>query len=82
MSERLILKGAHQEKKMERMKLAIRAEALIRGLRTSILPASVTPLSDLRTDEIRELAIELDDLKAEYEKLRSDISNIEKELGL
>jgi len=81
MNERLILQGALQEKKMERMKLAIRAEALISGLRTKVLPASVTPLAELQTAQIRELAIELDGIRVEYMQLTREIDSIRKELG-
>ena len=81
MSERLILEGALQEKKMKRMKLATRAEGLIRALKIAVQPASVTPLKDLRTDEVRELAIELDDVRKEYLSLSKGIEEIEGELG-
>jgi hypothetical protein len=81
MSERLMLEGALQEKKMQSINLATRAEGLIRALKISIQPASITPLKDLRTDEIRELAIELDSLRIEYVNLTQQMTDISRELG-
>ena len=81
MSERLMLEGALQEKKMQGISLATRAEGLIRALKIAIQPASVTPLKELRTDEIRELAIELDTLKTEYVGLTQQMADISRELG-
>lgn len=81
MSERLILEGALQEKKMQRMKLATRAEGLIRALKIAIQPGSITPLKDLRTDEIREFAVDLDGVRRAYLKLSEEMTEIEQELG-
>jgi len=81
MSERLILKGALEEKKMARVKLATQAEGLIRGLKVIIQHASVVPLKDLRTGEARELMVELDEVRSAYLKTCAEIEDIQRELG-
>jgi len=81
MSERLILEGALQEKKMKSMELATRAEGLIRAMKDALMPASVMPLKDLRTGEVRLQAAELDDVRTEYLQLSKDMAEIKKELG-
>lgn len=81
MSERLMLKGALEEKKLRRMKLATRAEALIRAIKIIIQPASVTPLRDLRTGEALELITELHTLCGDYARLSGQIDDIRRELG-
>lgn len=81
MGERLILKGVLQEKKMERMRLAARAQGLITGIKHIVQPASVIPLRDLRTDEALELISELHRLREQYAALCSHIEEIERELN-
>ncbi|WP_028320388.1 hypothetical protein [Desulfatiglans anilini] len=81
MSERLMLKGALEEKKLRSMKLAIKADGLIRGIKQIIQPAAVTPLRDLRTSEALELIGELDDLKTEYVQVVAEMDEIRRELG-
>ncbi len=80
MSERLILKGALQDKKMERMRLAAHAQGLITAIKQIVQPASVIPLKDLRTDEALELASELHRLREVYLPLCAQIEEIEREL--
>jgi len=82
MNDRLTMRGALEEKKQERIKLATKAEALIRGLRTAIMPASVTPLEELKTAEILALAQDLHSLKSRYDFLITQIKELKKELGL
>ncbi len=82
MNDRLMMKGALEEKKQDRLRLATRAEALIRGLRTAIMPASVMPLDDLRTAEVAEMARELNEVKQQYSRLMREIDDIKRELGL
>ncbi|MBW1666858.1 MAG: hypothetical protein JRJ66_02165 [Deltaproteobacteria bacterium] len=82
MSERLILEGTLQEKKMERMKLATKAQGLIRSIKMIIQPAPVTPLGELRTGEALELMAELDRVKRRYDRLSAEIGEIKKELGV
>ncbi len=81
MSERLILKGALQEKKMERMRLAARAQGLISAIKQIIQPASVIPLKELRTDEALELISDLHRLRESYLPLCEEIREIERELA-
>ena len=81
MSERLILEGALQGKKMERMKLAVKSEGLIRALKTIIQTSSVTPLAELRTGEALEMMKELHATKKKYDALTGEIDEIKKELG-
>lgn len=81
MSERLILKGALQEKKLERMRLAARAQGLITAIKQIVQPASVIPLKDLRTDEAFELISELHRLRDVYMPLCAEIGEIERELA-
>ena len=81
MSERLILKGALQEKKLERMRLATRAEGIIRGIKAIIQPASVMPLKDLKTGEALSMMEELDELRTSYLKVTRDVEEIERELA-
>ena len=81
MSERLMLKGALQEKKLSVMSIATRAEALIRAIRQTIQPGIITPLKDLKVDEARALMDELTGLHEAYMQLITDIKAIEKELG-
>lgn len=81
MSERLLLKGALHEKRMERMTLATRAQGLISAMKVIVQPASVVPLKDLKTAEILELAGELDRIRSEYLRVSADVSEIERELG-
>jgi hypothetical protein len=80
MSERLILKGALQDKKMERMRLAARAQGLITAVKQIVQPASVIPLKDLKTDEALELISELHRLREVYVPLCAQIEEIEREL--
>lgn len=80
MSERLILRGALQEKKMERMRLAARAQGLISAIKQIVQPASVIPLRDLRTAEALELAADLHGLRESYAVLCLEIEEIEREL--
>ena len=80
MSERLILKGALQDKKMERMRLAARAQGLITAIKQIVQPASVVPLKDLRTDEALELVADLHGLREQYVPLCAEIEEIEREL--
>ncbi|MFZ2448112.1 MAG: hypothetical protein WAW37_17275 [Syntrophobacteraceae bacterium] len=80
MSERLILKGALQDKKLERMRLAARAQGLITAIKQIVQPASVVPLKDLRTDEAFELIAELHRLRGLYLPLCAEIEEIEREL--
>jgi len=82
MSDRLTLMGALEEKKQARLKLATKAGALIKSLDTMILPASVTPLEELKTAEILELAQDLHDVKTRYATIMSEIKDLKKELGL
>lgn len=81
MNQRLVLRGALQEKKMERMRLAARAQGLIVGIKQIIQPASVVPLKDLQTAEALELISELHKLRRKYLPICRDIEEIEKELG-
>ena len=81
MSERLILKGALQDKKMERMRLAARAQGLITAVKQIVQHASVIPLKDLRTDEALELISELHRLREIYVPLCAEIEEIERELN-
>lgn len=80
-TDRLILKGALQEKKMARMQMAARAQGLISGLKAMIQPASIVPLKDLKTGEALELLKELDALRGEYVTLTCDIEEIERDLA-
>jgi hypothetical protein len=80
MSERLILKGALQDKKMERMRMAAHAQGLITAIKQIVQPASVIPLKDLRTDEALELVSELHRLREAYLPLCAQIREIEREL--
>jgi len=82
MSNRLTMMGALEEKKQARLKLATKAGALIKSLDAMILPASVTPLEELKTAEILEFAQELHDVKTRYAKIMSEIKELKKELGL
>jgi hypothetical protein len=81
MSERLILKGALQEKKLVRMRLAAKAEGLIVGIKNLIQHASIVPLRELETGHALELIRELDNLRTQYLALCDDIGKIERELG-
>jgi hypothetical protein len=81
MSQRLILRGALEEKKMARIKLAARAAGIIRALKIIVQPAAVTPLEELKSAEAAELAAELDGVRGQYLKLCSEIVEIEQELG-
>jgi len=82
MSERLILQGALAEKKMQRMELAAKAEGIIRRLKMILQPASVTPLRELNTTEVRIFGIVLDEVKEKYVGLCNEIAEIERELGV
>ncbi len=81
MSERLMLRGALQEKKLERMRLAARAQGLISAIKQIVQPASVIPLRELRTDEALELISELHRLREAYMPLCAEIGEIERELA-
>jgi hypothetical protein len=81
MSERLILKGALQEKRLKAMKLATRAEGIIRSLKIIIQPGSITKLADLKTGEALELITQLHEARKQYLQLKAEIADIEKELG-
>lgn len=81
MSERLILRGALQEKKMERMRLAAQAQGLISAIKQLIQPASIIPLRALRTDEALELVSELHGVRERHARLCAEIEEIERELS-
>lgn len=82
MSDRLILQGSMQEKKMERMKLATKAEGLIRAVKSLIQAASVTPLAELQTGEALEVMKELHQTKKKYDFVTGQIAEIKRELGV
>jgi uncharacterized protein (DUF2249 family) len=82
MSERLILQGALQEKKMERMKLAVKAEGLIRAMKTIIQFSSVTPLGELKTGEALEIIKDLHKTKSRYDALTGEMNEIKRELNI
>ena len=81
MSERLILRGALQEKKMDRMRLAARAQGLIAAIKQIVQPAAVIPLKDLQTAEALELVSELHKIRELYLPLCRQIKEIERELN-
>lgn len=81
MSERLILKGVLQDKKMERLRLSARAQGLITAIRQTVQPASVRPLKDLHTDEALEIMMELNKLREHFVLLCGEIEQIERELN-
>ena len=81
MNHRLVPRGALQEKQMERMRLAARAQGLIVGIKQIVQPASVVPLKDLQTTEALELISDLHNLRRLYLAICRDIEEIEKELG-
>ena len=81
MSERLMLKGALEEKKQAKLKLATRSAGIIRALKQIIQPAVITPLKELRTDEAKELIEELHELRTQYLQVSGEMEEIEKELG-
>lgn len=81
MSERLILRGALQEKKMERMRLAARAQGIITAIKQIIQPASVIPLRELKTSGALEMVSELHRLRELYLPLCVEIDELERELN-
>ena len=81
MSERLILMGALQEKKREKMHMAVRAQGLITAIKQIIQPASVIPLRELQTPEALELMTELHQIRERYLPLCDAIAEIERELN-
>ena len=81
MSERLMLKGALQEKKMQRMGLATKADGLIRAVRNIIQPAVIVPIIDIKTGQAKELITELDDIRQQIVILDAQIAEIMRELG-
>ena len=80
MTERLILMGALQEKKREKMRMAVRAQGLITAIKQIIQPASVIPLKELQTPEALELMTELQQIREQYLPLCAEIEQIEREL--
>lgn len=80
-TERLMLRGALDEKKRERLRLATRAAGDITALKTIIQPAAVVPLAELRTAEALELARDLDETRTEFLRLSEEIREIERELA-
>lgn len=82
MSEVLILKGALQEVKQNAMRLATRAEGLISAIRQLAQHASVIPLRELKTEELLEMAAQLDKTVKEYRGERARIDAIRRDLGM
>ena len=80
MSERLMMEGSLQRKKMHSMELATRAAGLIRSLKIIIQPAAITPLADLRTGEALALMQDLHEVRIEYFQVISEMEEIRKEL--
>jgi len=81
MRQRLILKGALEEKKMERMRLAATAQGLITAVKEILQPAAVIPLRELRSAEALELVNELHRVRRKFLALVPEIHEIERELG-
>jgi len=80
MSERLILEGSLQRKKMLSMQLATRAAGLITAIKIIIQPAAIRPLKDLKTGEALSLIRELDDVRTQYLQVQAEIDEIRQEL--
>lgn len=79
--ERLRLKGALEEKKLKSQELAARAAGVIRGLRDLAVPAVITPLQAIHTEEIRELASLLHEIKTQYLEILFEMDMIKGELS-
>ena len=81
MSERLKLRGALEEKRLKAQDLAVRAAAIIRAMRDLTLPAAVTPLAEIDSAQILQLAAMLHEIRTNYISLVSDIEELKRELG-
>ena len=81
MSERLILQGVLSDKKRKQLEIPTKANGIIRAIKMIAQPATVTPFANIKTGELRQLIIELDDLHTEYVTLLAEISEIKQELG-
>jgi len=81
MSERLKLRGALEEKRLKAQDLAVRAAGIIRAMRDLTLPAAVTPLAEIDSAQILQLAAMLHEIRTNYISLASDIEELKRELG-
>ena len=81
MSERLKLRGALEEKRLKAQDLAVRAAGIIRAMRGLTLPAAVTPLAEIDSAQILQLAAMLHEIRTKYMSLASDIEALKRELG-
>jgi len=76
-----MLEGALHSKKMQSMKLATRAEGIIRAVKQILQPASIIKLKDVRTGEAVELIGDLHEVRRQYLDLCREIEDIKKEMG-
>ncbi|MCE5336960.1 MAG: hypothetical protein LLG06_20465 [Desulfobacteraceae bacterium] len=81
MSRRLILKGALAEKKLKYSELSTQIDPLIREINALMMPASVIPLVELQATRALRKMTEIYRLRKRCLELKSDIDEIEKELG-
>lgn len=79
--ERLKLKGAYEEKRMHSQELAARAAGIIRALRDLAMPAAITPLSGIKTEEIKEFSTLLHEIKTQYVQLVNEMAELKEEIG-
>lgn len=82
MSEYLKMRGALEEKKLAAQELAVRAAGIIRALRDLALPAAVTPLREIDSAQVLQLAQMLHEIRGRYMDICADMGMIKKDLGL
>jgi hypothetical protein len=79
MTEHLKYLGRRQELELEKKKILIRINGLIKNMRDALDP--LTPVAELRTDAIAEWAIELANAKDRYTEILNGLKQIEDILG-
>jgi hypothetical protein len=75
------LRGILSQKRLTKGELAIKADALMKGIKHLLAASAVTPLEEIDAAGVLSLARELMEVKEKHSSVLEEIRKLKKELG-